>query len=226
MRRFVVIEGLIGVGKSSLCRLLRDEWGARLVLEPAETNPFLALFYENPERFAFPVQMYYLVNRWRQQESVRQGDLFEEIVVSDYLFEKDRMFAEKTLSTLELALYDRFANALGERTPQPDLLIWLDAPTRVLLKRIKRRQAPGEHHITADYLDDLRARYKVLLRDWTASPVLEIDNTELNYVDDPMGKVRVLDRIRHALAGDAAGTPGSGLDREVQQDMFGGGALG
>ena len=113
MRRFIVVEGLIGVGKTSLCKLLADTWGGRLVLEPSETNPFLEPFYEDPDRFGFPVQMYYLVTRWKQQAAIRQEELFTQMVVSDYLFEKDRLFAEKTLSNMELELYDRFAAMTG-----------------------------------------------------------------------------------------------------------------
>src|SRR5690349_7004431 len=113
MTRYVVVEGLIGVGKTTLCHLLERYRGATLILEPAATNPFLEPFYADPERYAFPVQMFYLINRWRQQSRIRQGDLFTELVVSDYLFEKDRLFAAKTLSAEELTLYDRFAAALG-----------------------------------------------------------------------------------------------------------------
>lgn len=219
--RFVVVEGLIGVGKTSLCRLLRDVWGAELILEPSETNPFLEPFYEDPERFAFPAQMFYLVNRWRQQDRIRQPGLFERVVVSDYLFAKDRMFAEKTLNAVELDLYDRFAGALGEQVPTPDLLVYLHAPTSTLLERIARRRAPGETHIAAEYLDDLRARYDTLLSAWTACPLLRIDNSEMNYVDTESGRQAVLDRIEAALDGRTVlPAPGSMSDREAQGDLF------
>jgi deoxyguanosine kinase len=102
-RRFIVIEGLIGVGKTSLARVLESEWGARLVLEPAATNPFLESFYRDPEKYGLPVQVFYLLERWRQQEVISQQDLFNELVVSDYLFVKDRLFAEKTLGEDDLS---------------------------------------------------------------------------------------------------------------------------
>lgn len=224
MRRFVVIEGLIGAGKSSLARLLRDRWGARLVLEPAETNPFLEPYYEDPVRYAFPVQMFYLVNRWRQQESVRQQDLFSELVVSDYLFAKDRLFAEKTLSPVELELYDRFAEALGESAPVPDLLIWLDAPIEVHLQRIAERRAPGEQHIAPEYLVDLRQRYERLLSAWSACPVLRVDNRGMDYVRRGSDQDAVLELIAAALEGRAPRqAPGSIVDREAQPDLFGAG---
>lgn len=221
VRHFIVIEGLIGVGKSSLSRLLRDAWGAQLVLEPAETNPFLEPYYADPVRFAFPVQMFYLINRWKQQDQIRQGDLFTEIVVSDYLFAKDRLFAEMTLPPTELDLYDRFAGALGEKAPTPDLLVFLDAPTDILLQRIARRHCPGEQAITREYLEDLRVRYRALLADWKDCPIVRVDNRAMNYVDDPRAREGVLNLITAALRGEPVpAAPGSDLDREAQPELF------
>lgn len=224
-RRYVVVEGLIGVGKTTLCRLLEKERGAQLFLEPAATNPFLEPFYSEPERFAFPVQMFYLINRWRQQNRIRQQDLFSELVVSDYLMEKDRLFAEKTLPDDELELYDRFAGALGESTPTPDLLIFLDAPIEVILTRIARRQAPGEEAIQPDYLRDLRDRYHRLLSEWTRCPVLRLNNQDMNYADDIDAQMRLLSWIDTALEGGALppDAPGSMSDREEskQPSLFG-----
>lgn len=225
MRRYVVVEGLIGAGKTSLCRLLREAWGARLVLEPAETNPFLELFYTDPDQYALPVQLYYLMSRWRQQVEIRQGDLFADVVVSDYLFAKDRVFAEKTLRADELEIYDRFAGVLGGQAPVPDLVVLLDAPTPVLLARIAERRAPGEYAITAEYLEDLRGRYKRLFADWTQSPLLRIDNRDMNYVNDPKGRSAVLRRIEGVLKIDhGPGAPGSAVDREAQPSLFGTGS--
>jgi deoxyadenosine/deoxycytidine kinase len=214
--RFVVVEGLIGVGKTSLCRILAHEWGARLVLEPAETNPFLEPFYRDPGRYAFSVQMFYLMNRWKQQENIRQEDLFHPVVVSDYVWEKDRMFAEKTLEALELELYGRFASELGVRAPRPDLVVYLQAPIPTLLARIARRHAPGERAITRDYLEDLAARYERLLAGWSACPVLRIDNAELDYVGNIAAKNAVLRRISRALEGDV----GEAVIDETQPSLF------
>ncbi len=225
-RRFIVVEGLIGVGKTSLCRLLSREWGGRLVLEPSETNPFLEPFYRDPERFSFPVQMYYLMTRWKQQESIRQGDLFADLVVADYLFEKDRLFAEKTLPALELDLYDRFAGALGESAPRPDLVVFLDAPIDTILGRIAERACPGEELIAREYLVDLRARYQRLLATWTTCPVLYLDNAHLNYLTDDSVKASVLSLIRDGLDGRPVPSfprdhsPGSRADREEQPQLF------
>ena len=223
MRRYIVVEGCIGVGKSTLCRLMRDEWGASLVMEPDSINPFLEPYYQDPDRFAFPVQMFYLITRWRQQQKIRQLDLFEDLVVSDYAFAKDRLFADKTLVPNELDLYDHFALALGETAPVPDLLIYLHAPLDVLMERINRRGAPGEERIEEAYLVDLLARYEGLLADWDLCPVLRLDNRDMDYARDPAGRQRVLDLIQQALKGQIrTDSPGSSdEDREAQPSLFG-----
>jgi deoxyguanosine kinase len=227
--RYIVIEGLIGVGKTTLCRVLERERGARLVLEPAATNPFLESFYADPQRYAFPVQMFYLINRWRQQALVAQGDLFAELVVSDYLFAKDRLFAEKTLEPDELALYDRFAAALSDSIPKPDLLVYLEAPLPVVMSRIAQRRAPGEEAITAAYLEDLQARYERLLSGYGDSPVLRLDNRSLDYAGEGEAgrpaREELLELLDKALDGPLPSTPGSApCDREVQQTLAFGGA--
>ncbi|MCB9781224.1 MAG: deoxynucleoside kinase [Alphaproteobacteria bacterium] len=206
-RRYIVIEGLIGVGKTSLCRILRDEWGARLVLEPAEDNPFLAAFYSDAERFAFPAQMFYLATRYDQQLRLAQGELFSDLVIADYHFAKDRLFAEQTLSGDELALYDRFADLLRDRVPKPDLVIFMDAPTEVIRARIERRAIDAEQVIKAAYLDSLRARYMGLWDRYRDAPVYVIDTSTINYVDDPADRQRMLAMIRGWL--DGRPVPGS-----------------
>ncbi len=224
MARYVVVEGLIGVGKTTLCRLLERERGAQLFLEPAATNPFLEPFYADPERYAFPVQMFYMYSRWRQQSRIRQGDLFTDLVVSDYLFEKDRLFAEKTLGEEELELYDRFASALGEQAPRPDLVVYLQAPIDTVMKRIARRRAPGEAAITEVYLRDLAARYERLWASYTRAPLLRIDNRDMNYADDAAAQRELLRLVDLALDGGATRVaPGSDPDREAQPSLFGAG---
>lgn len=224
-RRYVVVEGCIGVGKSTLCRVLRDAWGAELVMEPDSINPFLELYYRDPARYAFPVQMFYLITRWRQQQAIRQPSLFTEAVVSDYAFAKDRLFAEKTLEGPELELYDHFAGALGQTSPVPDLLIYLHAPIDALMGRIAERGAPGEERIAESYLVDLIARYEGLLAGWSLCPVLRIDNRDMDYARDPDARARVLEMIEATLSGrPVPGAPGSAVaDREVQPSLFGAG---
>ncbi len=181
--RFIVIEGLIGVGKTSLCKLVEREWKAKLVLEPAEHNPFLASFYADPVRYAFATQMFYLASRYRQQVALAQGELFSDLVVSDYIWQKDRLFAEQTLDPHELDLYDRFSGLLAGQVAAPDFVLFLDAPTDVILKRIERRAIESEQVIPARYLDELRERYYALWDRYDAAPVYVLNTTERNYVD-------------------------------------------
>lgn len=200
--RYIVIEGLIGVGKTSLCRLLEREMGAKLVLEPAEDNPFLAAFYADQERFAFPAQMFYLATRYAQQMDLHQPELFSRLIVSDYLYAKDRLFAEVTLSEAELALYDRFAGLLSGGITHPDFVLFLDAPTRVIQQRIQRRAIAAEQRIVPAYLDRLRERYYALWDRYDKSPVYVLDTTQLDYVGDPQARGRMLDLIRGFLDGE------------------------
>ena len=226
-RRFIVIEGVIGVGKTSLARVLESEWDARLVLEPAATNPFLESFYRDPEKYGLPVQVFYLLERWRQQEVIAQQDLFNELVVSDYLFIKDRLFAEKTLGEQDLGTYGRLSDALGVHVPRPDLVVFLDAPLDTIIGRINKRAMPGEDLIEASYLEDLHERYMKLLASWTACPILHLDNSDLDYVDNPVAKQQVLDQIESAMdiQRPVPDAPGSSSDREVQPSLFGSGDL-
>lgn len=201
MSKAIVVEGLIGVGKTTLCRLLEKEWGARLVLEPADDNPFLARFYADPEHFAFPAQMFYLATRYAQQRSIRQGDLFSPLVVSDYLFQKDQLFARKTLTGPELALYEKFAALLDERPVNPDFVVFLDAETDVILGRINKRAISAEQVIPASYLDDLRERYYELWARYTHAPVYVVRTDTLDVVGDPVGRAHLLAMIRGWLDG-------------------------
>lgn len=201
MSRLVVIEGLIGVGKTTLCRILEREWGARLVLEPADDNPFLAEFYGDPERFALPAQLFYLASRYQQQQSIRQGDLFAPFTIADYLYAKDRLFAEMTLEGHELALYNTFAGLLPEPPPRPDLVVFLDADTDVIRSRIAKRGIPAEQIIPARYLDDLRARYYRLWDGYDEAPVHIIRTDTVDYVSDPASRERVLQMVWGWLVG-------------------------
>lgn len=208
MSRYIVIEGLIGVGKTSLCRLLEREMGARLVLEPALDNPFLAAFYADQERFAFPAQMFYFATRYAQQMDLHQPELFSRLIVSDYLYAKDRLFAELTLSAQELALYDRFASLLSGKITTPDFVLFLDAPTRVIQGRIARRAIPSEQGIPPGYLDALRERYFALWERYDRSPVYVLDTSEVDYISSARQQTWVLSLIQGWLDGKPiAGAP-------------------
>jgi len=201
-RRFIAIEGLIGVGKTSLSRLLAKEWNARLVLEPWEHNPFLSAFYDDRERYAFPAQMFYMASRSAQQLALRQADLFEELIVADYIFQKDRLFAEETLKGDEMELYDRFARMLGTSAPKPDFVVFLDAPTEVIRSRIAKRGIESEQVIRASYLDSLRSRYYALWDRYTDAPVYVLDTSQMDYTDpETRDKERVLEILQGWLDG-------------------------
>lgn len=212
--RLVVIEGLIGVGKTTLCRILQKQWNARLVLEPWEENPFLARFYEDPERFALPAQLFYMSARYAQQQALRQPDLFSPVTVADYLYAKDRLFAEMTLKGHDLALYERIAGLLEEVAPKPDLVLFLDADTEVIRARIQERGIPAEQVIPASYLDDLRGRYYQLWDRYTDAPVHVLRTDNVDYVRDMGARAAVVGMVEGWLGGQpvpgapqAYGTP-------------------
>jgi deoxyadenosine/deoxycytidine kinase len=221
LAQFIVIEGLIGVGKTSLCRILQQERGARLVLEPCDDNPFLASFYADAERFAFPAQMFYLASRFSQQMNLKQGDLFSDLIVSDYLWEKDRLFAEQTLAGHEMALYDRFSSLLQGSITPPEFVIFLDSPTDVVMSRIHKRAIDAEQVIEAEYLDQLRERYYALWNRYTASPVYVVDTSRLHYVDDMSDRATMLQLIDGWLNGEpVAGAPKAYQSPTRQVAMF------
>ena len=218
MRRFLAIEGPIGVGKTTLCRRLSEQRGAELILEPHEDNPFLAPFYKNPSRYGLALQLHFLLTRFHQQDRVRQLSLFHDWVVADYVFAKDRMFAEKTLSAEEMTVYDRVAGRLGAHVPTPDLVVVLDAPVDVLLERIGQRAIAGEEEIDERYLTDLLRRYDTLWARWNASPVLRVDTTKVDTRSDA-GIDTVLAMVDAALKGPG-GQAQRGSNRAPWPELF------
>ena len=222
MAQFIAIEGLIGVGKTSLCHILESERNARLVLEPCDDNPFLASFYADPDRFAFPAQMFYLASRFSQQMNLRQLDLFSDLIVSDYLWEKDRLFAEETLVGHEMSLYDRFSSLLQGSIEEPDFVLFLDSPTEVVRGRIARRSREGEDVIAEEYLDSLRDRYYQLWSRYTAAPIYVIDTSEIHYVDSDEDKDYMLRLVDGWLSGrPISGAPTPYKAPSQQLTMFG-----
>lgn len=179
--RYVTVEGCIGVGKTTLTHLLSGALGARTVLEVVEENPFLADFYKDQAAHAFKTQMFFLLSRFKQQEALQQGDLFDGVVVSDYLFAKDRIFAELTLSPSEMALYDQIFRALRDRLRSPDLVVYLHAPMELILERIARRGRAFEKDIDRGYLESLVDAYGRFFASYDEAPVLMIDTADLNF---------------------------------------------
>ena len=180
--RYIVVEGVIGVGKTSLVRLLAEKLGARMALEAVEENPFLKDFYADPVHFAFKTQIYFLLSRFRQQQDLMQGELFHQTLISDYHFAKDRIFANITLSDDELSLYNLVADALGPRVPRPDLVIFLQASLATLLDRIGRRGRPMERDIEPAYLEALSEAYTHYFFHYQASPLLVVNTDNIDFV--------------------------------------------
>lgn len=193
--RYVTVEGCIGVGKTTLTHLLTKTLAARTVLEVVEENPFLPDFYKDKTAHAFKTQMFFLLSRFKQQEALLQGDLFAGAVVSDYLFAKDRIFAELTLSASEMSLYDQIFRALASKVRSPDLVVYLHAPMEVILERIARRGRSFEKNIDHQYLQDLVAAYGRFFSSYDEAPVLMIDTADLNFPARDSDLAVVLDAL-------------------------------
>lgn len=194
--RYVVIEGPIGVGKTTLVERLAARFQARTVLEIFEENPFLASFYQDRERYAFQTEMFFLLSRYRQQEEFSQTDLFSSVHISDYLFVKCRLFASLTLSDHELALYDRMYTILTTQIPKPDLVIHLHAPLEVLLGRISHRGRPYEQRMDPDYLDRLRSLYHNFFMHYDETNLLQVDTTDVNFAQSDEAIDDLIDLIK------------------------------
>jgi len=183
MFRYIVIEGPIGVGKTSLAKLLAKEFNARWVLEKPEENPFLPHFYQDRKKYAFQTQIFFLLNRFQQQKEIAQLDLFNQITLSDYLFAKDRIFASLNLNDHELALYEQIFHLLNGQIPSPDLVIFLQAKPEVLLHRIKSRNTPYEKEVDLEYLKMLTEAYNYYFFHYDHTPLLVVDTSEIDFVN-------------------------------------------
>lgn len=179
--RYIVVEGVIGVGKTTLVNGLSERLNARRVLEVFEENPFLESFYREPRRFAFPTEMFFLLSRYGQQETFAQEDLLQQHAVSDYLFEKCRIFAGLTLDDAELRLFDRMYEILVRSIPAPDVVLYLHAPIDTVTRRIEDRARSYERAIDPDYLIQLDRRYREFLASYSAAPVVWVDTTEIDF---------------------------------------------
>lgn len=182
--RYIVIEGPIAVGKTSLARRLAETFGARLVLEESEENPFLRRFYEQPEKYAFATQIFFLLNRFRQQAELGQLDLFEQSIVSDYLFAKDQIFARLNLDTDEYNLYQQIYRMLDARTLRPDLVVYLEARGDVLWKRLRRRDRDFERRLAPAYLERVAEAYRQFFYHYEDSPLLVVQSSGIDFVEN------------------------------------------
>jgi deoxyguanosine kinase len=178
--KYIVVEGPIGVGKTSLARRLCSSLAAQGVLEQAEQNPFLERFYKNPRAGALPAQLYFLLQRAQQLGSLKQADLFAPVRVADYLFEKDRLFARVTLDEAEYALYEQLYAKLDVQAPKPDLVVYLQAPVDVLVERIAKRGVDYEQHIDRQYLERLNEAYARFFHEFEAAPLLIVNAASID----------------------------------------------
>jgi len=188
MRRrggYIAIEGPIGVGKTSLAQALGLRIGARIVLEDTDSNPFIARFYQDAEKYAFPVQLYFLLTRYNQQRQLAQQDLFAQATVSDYLLAKDRIFAQLNLDPDELVLYEGVYRLLDGQLAKPDLVVYLRARVEVLAERLRKRNRSFERHISLEYLESVSAAYRDFFFYYDETPLLVVDSSEIDFVADP-----------------------------------------
>ncbi len=192
---FIAVEGVIGAGKTSLARLLAERHNARLVLEQFEENPFLPKFYEDRERYAFQTQLAFLASRFRQQEALRNRDLFQEMVISDYLFDKDRIFARLNLTGDEMALYDSIYGIMNSIAAKADLVVFIQSSVDRLMQNIKDRGRPYEREISRTYIEELNDAYNHFFHHYARSPLIVINASEVDFVNDETHLSYIEDQI-------------------------------
>jgi deoxyadenosine/deoxycytidine kinase len=183
--QFITIEGNIGVGKTTFSKMLADVLNYRIVLEEFADNPFLPKFYEQPERYAFSLELFFMAERYRQLGDLRDQDLFSNGVVSDYFFVKSKLFAENNLSDDELLLFNRLSDIALKNLPKPDLIIYLHSEVSRLQENIKKRARSYEQNISDDYLLDIQNKYFDFFKKHTDFPVLIVDVSDVDFVNQP-----------------------------------------
>ncbi len=198
---YIAIEGPIGVGKTSLSKLLAERLGARHVVEEFEENPFLADFYQAPERYAFQTQLFFLLQRYQQQQELRQVDMFHNLLVTDYMFVKDRLFASLNLNEKEMTLYDTVANLLEKNIINPDLVIYLQADTDSLMKRIALRGRSYETQMDPKYINALNQVYNEYFFRYKDTPLIIINTNNIDFVHNSHDLDEVIKCIRQPVTG-------------------------
>ncbi len=196
MSFYIAIEGVIGVGKTTLARYLHQEFGGELLLEEFEDNPFLAKFYQDRARYAFQTQIFFLLSRYNQQQRL---NYLERPIISDYIFAKDHLFAQLNLSGDELKTYERVYNALAANIIKPNLVIYLRANTPLLMSQIARRDRPYERNMDAEYIEQLRVAYDQFFNTYIETPLLTIDMTNLDFVQNESDRTFIIQQVRSAL---------------------------
>jgi len=205
--RYIVIEGVLGVGKTTLCEFLAKELKARLILEALDANPFLDKFYKDIRSYAFQTQIFFLLNRYRQQQEIAQGDLFKRNLVCDYLFAKDKIFAYLNLEENELSLYERLGSLLQDNILKPDLVIYLQAATEVLHKRILARGRSYEKNMDLQYLERVNQAYNYYFFHYQDTPLLVVNTNDIDFVKNPEDMRLLVDQIHNMDKGTHYYTP-------------------
>jgi len=220
--QYIVVEGVIGVGKTSLTKLLSTRIEGRLNLEIVEENPFLSSFYQDRSAFAFQTQIFFLLSRYRQQQNLGQHDLFNSTLISDYLFAKDRIFANLNLSDDELGLYNQLATILEQRVVKPNLVIYLQARTDILLQRIQWRGRSFESEMDAGYLDALNGAYSYFFHHYKDSPLLVVNTDNLDFVNVQQDFERLYDQIMEPFTGTRYFAPSGNNSGSLADGELGG----
>ncbi len=197
--KYISVEGVIGAGKTSLAEKLSEWFGAYLVLEEFETNPFLSDFYNDRRRYAFQTQIFFLLSRFRQQEELRQYDLFHDRIISDYMFQKDRIFATINLTEAEMKLYDGLARIMEQQIAIPDFVIYLKTSTARLMANIRKRGRDMEKNMDEQYIDNLNTLYDDFFAHFTFAPVITITMDELDFVKRPEDFRYIVDQINQRM---------------------------
>lgn len=199
--RFVAVEGVIGAGKTTLTDMLSKTIGSTTILEEFEQNPFLEEFYDDPRRYAFQTQIFFLMSRFRQLQELMQVDLFQQKIVADYLFEKDRIFATLNLSEKEMKLYDGIARLMEKEIPIPDLVIYLQASTKHLMENIYRRGRSYEKNMDPEYIASLNELYNKFFFHYSKAPLLVINTDEMDFQHSEQDYQDILVEINQHQAG-------------------------
>ena len=197
----ICIEGTIGVGKTSLAKLIADEMDAKTVLEKFEDNPFLSDFYSDKKRYAMQTQLFFLLSRYKQHQDLQQMDMFTNAIISDYMFDKDRLFATLNLSDMELDLYNRIANELQKNIVYPDLIIFLQSETDRLMYNIKIRGREFEKDMDWKYIDDLNQIYNEYFFRYDKGPLIIINTNDIDFVNNKNDLKEIIDFIKKPSEG-------------------------
>jgi len=193
--RFIAVEGAIGAGKTSLVSLLEQQYGARVILEENDSNPFIAKFYEDQETYSFQTQIFFLLSRYNQYMELAQRDLFNSVVVIDYLFQRDKIFAQLNLEDHEYRLYEQIFNLIGSKAPKPDLVIFLQASTDVLLERVSKRGRDYEAFMDPDYLDSVNKAFNNFFFYYSDTPLLVINTNEIDFVEKKCDLEELINKV-------------------------------